>query len=290
MSYLDFTDRFRTDNDCYDYLWQVKWGKGYKCERCGCIEHHKGKNAFYMRCKACGYDSSPTSGTMFHKIKFSLLKGFHICYRVSVSKKGVSSTGLSDELGLRQKTCWAFKRKVQQVMQANNEILLKGDVDVDECAIGGKDPESQGRSKGDKKLLSIAVECIGNGKMGRAYGLQILNYSSNELEKIFMKHISKTANITTDNWTGYIPLRKDWNIEQIYSDSGANFPEMHILIMNLKIWIRGIHHKCSEKHIMSYVNEFFYRFNRRNNRKSIFSQLINRMMKHPPFNHKEFTS
>ena len=289
-NYLEFTDRFKTDQDCSDYLWQLKWGNGYTCERCGSTEQYKGHNASYIRCKSCGHDASPTSNTIFHKLKFSLLKSFHICYRVSVHKKGVSSTSLSDELGLRQKTCWAFKRKIQEAMKSSGSAPLTGDVDVDECAIGGKDTGSQGRNKGDKKLFSIAVEILGEGKMGRAYGVGIVDYSAKELEKIFDKHISIGAAITTDGWTGYMPLQNKWNIQQVYSSEGANFPEIHILIMNLKNWLRGIHHKCSEEHIMGYIDEFFYRFNRRNNRKSIFSMLIKRMMKHPQFTHKEFSN
>ena len=114
--------------------------------------------------------------------------------------------------------------------------------------------------------------------MGRAYALTIENYSSRELQKLFDKHISSNANIVTDKWSGYKPLRENYKIKQEYSDNGKNFPGIHTLIMNIKCWIRGIHHSISHNHIQQYLNEFCFRLNRRNfiNKMPIF--LINRIV------------
>lgn len=287
-SIIELTERFKTDADCEQYLADIKWCEGFRCKRCGHCDYVKGRKALDRRCQSCLFNESPTSQTIFHHIKFSLKKAFHICYRVSVSKKGMSSTELSRELSLRQKTCWAFKRKIQESMASSEVHPLIGNVDVDECAIGGLDEGAKGRSKGDKKLVSIAVEILKNGKIGRAYGVKINNYSSKELSKIFEKHISKEAQVRTDCWTGYIPIKEKRDIIQEYSNKGKKFPEMHIVIMNLKSWLRGIYHKCSESHMQAYINEFFYRFNRRSHTKTIFHNLLDRMLNLPPFPFKMF--
>lgn len=291
MNLLEFTKRFQTDADCISYLMEIKWKDGMKCVKCNGEEFWKGKCSNNIRCKKCGYEESPTAGTLFHKIKFSLLKAFHICYRVSVSKKGMSTWGLSRELGLRQMTCWAFKRKIQEAMASGECFPLEGRVDVDELAIGGHDEGAQGRSKGDKKLISLSVEIREDGKMGRAYGKLINNYSSKELEKIFDAHISKeNAKVRTDKWTGYSPLQSKWDIEMVKSEKGKKFPELHILIMNLKSWLRGIHHKCSEQHMQAYLNEFFYRFNRRKFGETIFHGLLVRLVNSKPLYQKALTT
>ncbi|MCR5453516.1 MAG: transposase [Bacteroidales bacterium] len=54
---------FPTEEACLQYLSEKKWADGFVCPVCG----HK-------------HFSSPTSGTLFHKIKFSLLKAFWIIY------------------------------------------------------------------------------------------------------------------------------------------------------------------------------------------------------------------
>ncbi len=291
MNLLEFTKRFQTNADCISYLMDIKWKDEMKCVKCNSEEFWKGKCSNNIRCKKCGYEESPTAGTLFHKIKFPLLKAFHICYRVSVSKKGMSSWELSRELGLRQMTCWAFKRKIQEAMASSESHPLEGRVDVDELAIGGHDEGGQGRSKANKKLVNLSVEIREGGKMGRAYGKVINDYSAKELEKIFDAHISKEdTKVRTDKWTGYSPLQSKWDIEMVKSDKGKKFPELHILIMNLKSWLRGIHHKCSEKHMQAYLNEFFYRFNRRKFGQTIFHKLLIRMVNSEPIYHKAFTT
>ena len=291
MNIIEFGKRFQTNADCLQYLMDIKWEEGFKCSRCGSLRYWKGKQWTNLRCQDCGYEESATAGTLFHKIKFPLLKAFHICYRVCVSKKGMSSCELSRELTLRQKTCWSFKRKIQEAMKSSQNHPLIGRVDVDEIAIGGHDEKSQGRSKGDKKLVCLAVEIRKDEKMGRAYGTVINDYSSAELKKIFDMHISKEkAQVRTDEWTGYTPLESEYRMERIKSDKGKNFPEMHTLIMNLKSWLRGIYHKCSEKHMQAYLNEFFYRFNRRGFGKHSFHKLIVTMVQAKPLFINQFTT
>jgi len=57
------------------------------------------------------------------------------------------------------------------------------------------------------------------GKAGRGYAKTIEDYRSKSLEEIFHRHISKTAKITTDGWSGYKPLMKQYpHFEQKLSD------------------------------------------------------------------------
>ena len=72
------------------------------------------------------------------------------------------------------------------------------------------------------------------------------------------------------------------NLKQVPSNNGKNFPELHIHIMNIKSWLRGIHHHISEKRLQGYLDEYHYRFNRRNRMEAIFDMLIRRMVKYEP--------
>ena len=45
----------------------------------------------------------------------------------------------------------------------------------------------------------------------------------------------KDAEIITDEWNGYLPIKKDYpNLTQRNSEKGSNFPDMHIHIINIK--------------------------------------------------------
>ena len=90
------------------------------------------------------------------------------------------------------------------------------------------------------------------------------------------------AKIVTDEWNGYKPLMDKFNIEQRKSENGKNFPQMHIHIMNVKGWLRGIHHHCSKVRMQGYLDEYHFRYNRRNNMDTIFDVLIRRMVQNQP--------
>ncbi|MFH2141206.1 MAG: IS1595 family transposase [Bacteroidota bacterium] len=280
---IKFNRRFKDDDDCYKYLASIKWiDENFLCRKCGSDKYCKGKKPFSRRCIKCRYDESPTSGTMFDKCKFSLLIAFHIVFKISTKKKGMSSVELSREFELRQKTCWEFKWKIQQAMQSSKQYPLEGDVNVDEFFIGGPEEGKRGRSKGKKRLVVVAAENV-NGGIGRAYAKVIEAASAKEFKPFFESHIDKTARVITDEWNGYIPLKKDYPaLMQIPSNEGKNFSDLHLHIMNLKGWLRGIHHHCSKERLQGYLDEFHYRHNRRNNMDTIFDLLIKRMVENQP--------
>lgn len=279
---IKFHQVFKTDDDCLSYLSLIKWEDGYVCKRCQNDKYCVGKKPFNRRCTRCRYDESPTAGTMFDKVKFPLLKAFHIVFKIGTKKKGMSSLELSNEFELRQKTCWEFKWKIQQAMQSSLKYPLKGLIHVDEFMIGGPEEQKRGRSKGDKKLIVVALEIMNKG-VGRAYGEIIEHSSAKELGAFLKKYVDKNAEIITDEWRGYTPLKKEFpGLKQVQSDDGKNFKEIHIHIMNIKGWLRGIHHHCSKEHMQGYLNEYHFRYNRRQNMETIFETLIKKMVSNDP--------
>jgi hypothetical protein len=220
---------------------------------------------------------------MFDKCKIPVHIAFHIAFRLCTKKKGMSSLELSSEFEQRPMTCWEFKWKVQQAMQSSLNQPLTGEVHVDECFIGGEEEQKQGRSKGKKKLVIVALEKLPFNGVGRAYAQIIENGSSASFRPFFEAHISKAAEVITDEWTGYSPLKKDYpKLKQIPSNRGKNQPDMHIHIMNLKGWLRGIHHHCSKDRLQGYLEEYHFRYNRRNNMDTIFDTLMKRMVRYEP--------
>lgn len=280
---IKFNRHFQTDLDCHEYLASIKWADGsFECKKCKYKKYCIGKRAFSRRCVKCRYDESPTAGTMFDKCKFSLLVAFHIVFKISSKKKGMSSLELSHEFELRQPTCWEFKWKIQQAMQSSKQNHLSGEVHIDEFFIGGPEEQKRGRSKGNKRLVVVALEKVKDG-VGRAYAQIIENASSEEFKPFFKSYINKEASVITDEWTGYSPLKKKYkNLKQIPSNDGKNFPDLHIHIMNLKGWLRGIHHHCSKERLQGYLDEYHYRYNRRNNMDTIFHNLIVKMVNNEP--------
>jgi hypothetical protein len=126
-------------------------------------------------------------------------------------------------------------------MKSNQQYPLSELVHVDVFTVGGKEEGKQGRSYNYRnKKAVIAVELSKKHQIKRVYIRSINDYSATSLTPIFEEHISTTAQIVTDKWRGYSPLKKDYNIEQKFSANSKNFKELHIVIMQLKSWLRAV--------------------------------------------------
>lgn len=58
------------------------------------------------------------------------------------------------------------------------------------------------------------------------------------------------------------------------SNKGKTFSVVHQEIMNMKGWLRGIHHQCSAKHHQKYLDEYCFRTNIRNTEHAIFKAIM----------------
>lgn len=289
LSVLEFTDRFGDDSKCKEYLFNKKWSKGFTCKKCSHTVSLNVTEKYVKQCKKCLHLESCTSGTLFHKVKFSLRKAFYILYTMSTTSKGSSSLNLSKMLKINRNTAWLFQQKVRIAMESSLNYPLKGKVVVDEFYVGGKEEGHQGRGAEAKQKVVIAIETTSNEEgIKRAYAMHIESASSEELKKIFEKHISKEAEIKTDKWTGYSPLKQEWNIEQEKSRGGENFELMNRICMGFKSWLRGIYHHVEPEFLQKYLDEFCYRFNRSIFKETAFDKLIDKMMMASPRPYKSF--
>ena len=132
-----------------------------------------------------------------------------------------------------------------------------------------------------KRKFFVQWNLLTQGKVKRFYALKIPDFSSKSLRTIFDKHISKTAQVTTDQWKGYKPI-KDFNITQISSNDEKNFPTLHKIIHQVKSQIRGIYSWLSEFNIDRYLAEYSFRINRSQSKETIFNSLIKRMLEREP--------
>lgn len=272
-----FNERFGDKKKCYKYLAEKKWLEGYSCKQCGTERYIKGKQPHSRRCSKCGYDESPTAGTLFHKLKFDLDKAFGMLYEIATSKKGANSVWLAERFGVQQNTAWLFRQKVQKAMESSGKFPLEGEVHVDEFEIGTPEEGKQGRAHSEKKMRVVIAFEFRDGKVGRGYGKHINDFSNASIKPIFSEHILKDAYVKTDKWTGYSPQRHEYPLlEQILSENGSNFKMLHSQIRNFKNWLRGVHSYCDKEYLQRYIDEYFFRFNRRNHRETILDKLIER--------------
>lgn len=284
---LEFSDRFKTDENCKEYLAEIKWNDGFECRKCG---HRKSqvRKDFSRTCNICSHQESATSNTLFHKVKFGVRKAFFIVFEMATSTKSLSASYVSVRFGVTEKTARLFMHKVREAMESSGNHPMDGTVHVDEFVLGGREKEQIGRSyKARKKKAITAVELTDDGKVKRMYAMRIDDFSARSLQYIFVNHISRDAKITTDKWRGYRPIAKAYDITQIDSNGGLNFKALHTMIHQIKSWIRTTYSWVSDFNINRYFNEFCFRINRTQSKATIFNNLITKMVNKDKVYHKQ---
>jgi hypothetical protein len=277
-SIVDFFDTFKTDLDCLEYLASIKWKGDFRCSKCNHTKFTIRKLNFARDCNLCHHVESPTANTIFHKVKFGARKAFGIVFEMSATTKSLSSSQMAKRYSISRPTAWLFMHKVRSAMQSSELNPVIGTVYVDEFVYGGREDLKQGRSNNTKKKKIVAaVELDDKGGVKRAYFKRIDDYSSGELGKIFQSHISSKAKVKTDKWTGYKPLKKEYNIEQIKSNT-SDFFQINTIIHQVKAWLRSTYSWMHEQNIEKYLDEYSYRLNKPIHKQTIFDNLIRTMV------------
>src|SRR4030066_592859 len=95
----EFETRFSTEQDCRDYLFQVRWPNGFICPHCGSKKAWPvGEVLFH--CANCDYRVSVIAGTIFQDTHKSLTLWFRAIWWMTGQKNGASALGLKRMLGL----------------------------------------------------------------------------------------------------------------------------------------------------------------------------------------------
>ena len=279
MTFDEFIKNFSTEEQCRDYLYKLRWPDGFVCPKCSGREYWS-VGSTLLECKQCGHQSSVIAGTIFQDTRTSLRTWFIAIWWITTQKNGASAEGLRQVLGLKSdETAWSWLHKIRKAMVRADREKLSGLVEVDETYIGGEEhSESTGRGTGNKVLVAAAVELkeFGNEKkqglrkLGRVRLSVISDASGDSLNPFVTKNIAGGSEIITDGWSGYSFVKSSGYKHTVFLQSKNKeeetpLPHVHLVISLLKRWLLGTHQGAvSDKHMQAYLEEYTFRFNRRN--------------------------
>ena len=69
---MKFCKTLNTDNDCFNYLTDIKCENGFTYPKCSYTGWCKTKFNHVRKCNRCKHKTSATAGTLFHKVKFPI--------------------------------------------------------------------------------------------------------------------------------------------------------------------------------------------------------------------------
>ncbi len=294
---LEFVTQFHSEESCLDYLIQNRWREGFICPHC---DHHGGwwlKKQKRFECRQCNRQTSPLVGTLMHGSHLPVRTWFWATYLVATHTPGMSALQLQRQLGLgSDETAWFLLHRLRQGMVRVDREPLSGVVEADETHIGGpvKGKKGRGVASGEHKtLIAGAVEVktyrTKSGQTRQRSGrvrLHVLPSAGEENIKSFLNaNVSLGSTIRSDGWTGYSKkalkgYKHDRQVQRTPENKFA--PHIHKVFGNLQTWLNGTHHGVDPKYLQSYLDEFVFRFNRRNYPMAAFRSLLEILMTREP--------
>lgn len=278
---MELEAKYSNEKDCRDYLFRLRWPKGFVCPRCSFQEYIKLGELY--RCKKCRHQISVTSGTIFHRSHIPLPVWFRAVWWVTSQKNGASALGLKRILGLGSyETAWLMLHKLRRAMVRPGRDKLSGTIEIDETYIGGLEEGLRGRGAVSKALVAIAAQ-VNEKKIGRIRLKRIADASADSLEPFIFESVDPGSTILTDGWNGYNGVsnagykHKTVNLTKRNEPASALMPRVHRVASLLKRWLIGTHQGAvSCDHLDYYLDEFTFRFNRRTSqsRGKLFYRLL----------------
>ena len=283
-SIVEFQHWFPDDEACREYLIASRWPDGHRCPRCGAEEAVLLRKRLLWQCSACRYQVSLTAGTVLHGTRTALHLWFWAAYLMSTATPGISAVQLQRQLGIaRYETAWMILQKLRRAMVNPERQPITGEVEVDECFVGGLDRELRGgRQHGTKALVAVAVEVRDAGS-GRVRMQIVPDASTAALCGFVTDVVAPGAVVHTDGWNSYRRLSKLGYEHRprtqrpgrvAVDDLDDVLPRVHRVISNLKTWLQGTHRGVSKEHLPVYLDEYVFRFNRRRTPMAAFQTLL----------------
>lgn len=285
MNLISFTKQFPNEESCKQHLKEQREKQGIVCSKCGCTHHYWKKNRNEWQCKKCGHRTTLTSGTVMHGTKLPIMYWYIAMHLLTSTKKSFSALEMQRQLGHnRYQPIWELMHKLRNVMgQRDAEYQLCGSIELDEGFFSTQRDETEkykplkagrGSQKKAKVLVMAESTPVEGSKMnikkqvGHIKMIVIPNLKASTIDVEVIDNIKKESSLITDASSSYVHFKNLVNehTSQVIEpkEVGKVLPWVHIVISNAKRLLLDIYHDVKSEFLQSYLNEFCYKFNRRN--------------------------
>jgi transposase len=292
---MEFLKDYPDDATCLDFLWRERYaedGSHTECPKCKQVrKFHKVKERPAWDCDTCGHHLHPLAGTIFEKSSTSLQLWFYAMFLMVSTRCGISAKQLERELGVTYKTAWRMFNKIRTYLMTEDEdVLLRGKVEIDETSVDGKPRKGylkpgnkpQRRSEAMKiKERSRATVFAAVEREGKVKATVLPSRRGPRLKEQAIKWIDPEAIVYTDEWPAYNKLGAHFSEHNRINHSSGQYVDGDIytntiegFFGNLKPSIRGTYKKVSHRWLQSYLNEFCWRYNHRDDGRAMFQALL----------------
>jgi transposase-like protein len=286
-SVVKLIKQFPTEQSCLDFLEKIRFKDGYYCVYCGSTKvskHNEKDRRSRLQCGDCKKSFSVTVGTIFHRTHFDLRNWFYIISMMLNAKKGISAYQVARELELNRPTVWAIMHRVRKALATEQGELLRGIFEMDETYLkNNKNESDDDNHKGGHSNKTHTPIIAFKEKNGNLKAFVADDTTSATLSEIIINNIEAGSELHTDEYNAYKFTRKFWKHKSVnhsveyVSAEGIHTNSVEGFWSLLKRGIKGNFHFVTKKYLESYVTEFEYRYNNREN-ELVFGDVLSRML------------
>ena len=285
----NFHSRFPNDDACLEQIKEQRFPGGvavcHKCEKPRKHYRVKGRKAY--ACETCGNHIFPLAGTIFEKTSTSLRLWFYAMYLMGSTRCGISAKQIQRETGVTYKCAWRMFHQIRKLM--GEELRLGGagtpGVEMDEMYHGGRRKSESGRYlRADREHKTIVTGIV--ERKGRIVARVSADQTISTTSALVKEYVLPETMIYTDDASGYRALprlegmgyqhKRINHSEKVYVMGDVHTNTIEGFWSLVKRGIGGVYHSVSAKFLQSYLNEYSFRYNRRDSGNLIFAALLER--------------
>lgn len=264
---------FPDEQSAVDHFTAIRWKAGAYCPTCGSTKIYHFADRRTHKCGDCRKRFSIKVGTIFEDSKIELRKWMMAIWLITSHKKGIASTQLAKDIGVTQKTAWFMLHRLRYAAQTKSfNRPLKGEVEVDETFIGGKEKNKHAHQRtGGKQGGAGKVAVIGMLERGGDLATgTVRNLRARTVQSAIASVVAPGTSVMTDEHVGFVRLQGPFHHHTVNHSAGEYVKHYFNHTNGIEsVWslfkrqIIGTHHYLSPKHLSRYLGEMTWRFNLR---------------------------
>jgi transposase len=286
-----FNREFPTDDACLSHIAAERYPGGMAtCEKCQKVtKHHHINGRTAYSCDYCGTHIYPLAGTIFEKTTTSLRLWFYAMYLMGSTRCGISAKQIQRETGVTYKTAWRMFKQIRSLMSEGDLQLEGPTVEMDETYFGGR---IRGQGSGQKLKNKTRIAGIVERK-GKIVAKTATQTGGKQLLELASAHILPESTVYTDEYAAYNNLgglKKDGqslgykhkrihHASKVYVVGDVHTNTVEGFWSLLKRGIGGVYHAVSQKYLQTYLDEYTFRYNRRDQGNLIFKSILEQVSK-----------
>jgi transposase len=286
----DFNRQFPNDDACLEHLKEQRFPSGIAhCEKCQQErKHYKITGRPVYSCDHCGTQISPMAGTIFEKSTTSLRLWYYSMYLMASTRCGISAKQIQRETGVTYKTAWRMFKQIRSLLSEDDPIGGKGhDVETDEAYFGGKRKSGGGRRLRTDKGEQYKTVVVGLAeRKGRVIAKTVPDAKSATLLTTVREFVLPKSTVFTDEYICYDGIsrmtehyqhRRINHASKVYVMGNVHTNTIEGFWSLVKRGISGVYHSVGREYLQTYLNEYTFRYNRRDQGNLIFTSILKRV-------------